>query len=467
MILTGSYTQFMPSLEENLDIFATHERSILTVSQFTGNVRQLLEEEFSGLWVSGEISNLAKPSSGHLYWTLKDDRAQVRCAMFRQNNRRLDFAPENGTQVVLRGRVSLYEARGDFQIIVEHMEEAGEGILKRQFEALKRKLNEEGLFDAQIKQPLPRLPQRIGVISSPTGAALRDILSVLKRRFPAIPVLIYPTKVQGETAAKEIAATVNLANQRQDCDVLILARGGGSLEDLWAFNEEVLARAIHGGSIPLIAGVGHEVDVTIADFVADVRAPTPTAAAELVVPDQQEWLSRIQELRRRLDRAAGQNLDQLGQRVGQLKHRLERCHPGRRLSELAQRLDQAELSLTRSLSHVLTRAQERLRLLQRALAGQHPGQRLQTMGLRIAELERRLGRAMATHLEKYQQRLGLAVRGLNTVSPLATLERGYAIVTDGDNLIQTTDQLEVNQAVEVRLTQGSFEADVKRLKRPD
>jgi len=368
---------------------------------------------------------------------------------------------------VLRGRVSLYEARGDFQIIVEHMEEAGEGILKRQFEALKRKLNAEGLFDAQIKQPLPRLPTRIGVISSPTGAALRDILSVLKRRFPTIPVLIYPTKVQGDTAAQEIAATIALANQRQDCDVLILARGGGSLEDLWAFNEEVLARAIYAGTIPLIAGVGHEVDVTIADFVADVRAPTPTAAAELVVPDQQEWLARINELGRRLDRVAGQNLDQIGQHLGQLQHRLARCHPGRRLSELTQRLDQAELSLGRSLSHVLSRAQERLRLLQRALAGQHPGQRLAAMGLRITELERRLGRGVATHLEKYQQRLGLVVRGLSAVSPLATLERGYAIVTDGDSLIQTTDQLKVNQNVEVRLTQGSFEAEVKRLKRPD
>ncbi len=465
--MTGSYTQLMPSLEENLDIFAANERSILTVSQFTGNVRQLLEQEFSGLWVSGEISNLAKPSSGHLYWTLKDDRSQVRCAMFRQNNRRLDFTPENGTQVIVRGRVSLYEARGDFQIIVEHMEEAGEGILKRQFEALKRKLNDEGLFDAATKRPLPKLPRRIGVISSPTGAALRDILSVLERRFPAIPVLIYPTKVQGDTAAKEIAATVALANERKDCDVLVLARGGGSLEDLWAFNEEVLARAIHSGTIPLIAGVGHEVDVTIADFVADVRAPTPTAAAELVVPDQQEWSSRINELQRRLGRVVGHTLDQLGQRVVQLNHQLQRCHPGRRLAELTQRADQAELSLQRSLSRVLSSAQERLRLLQRALAGQHPGQRLQATGLQVATLERRLDQAMTQHLSQYQQRLRVVARGLNAISPLATLERGYAIVTDGDTLIQSTDQLTVDQKLEIRLNQGSFQAEVKSLKRPN
>ncbi len=457
----------MPSLEENLDIFADSERSILTVSQFTGQVRRRLEDEFSGLWVSGEISNLASPSSGHLYWTLKDERAQVRCAMFRQNNRRLDFAPADGAQVLVKGRVSLYEARGDFQIIVEYMEEAGEGALKRRFEALKRQLNAEGLFDAHLKRPLPRLPRRIGVISSPTGAALRDILSVLQRRFPAIPVLIYPTAVQGAAAATEIAATLRIADQRRDCDVLILARGGGSLEDLWAFNEVEVARALHAMTIPVIAGVGHEVDVTIADFVADVRAPTPTAAAELVVPDQKEWRARVDELRGRLERSLRQVVAQSSQTLAQLEHRLGRCHPGKRVAELSQRLDLAELSLSRNLRQALASSRERLQRLERALAQQHPGRRLDATRSRLTDLQRRLGRAMESQLDKPRQRLRVLTRGLSAVSPLATLERGYAIVTANEALIRSAEQLQQDQAVDIRLARGGFKARVTGLKPPD
>lgn len=457
----------MSSLEENLDIFAASEREILTVSQFTGQVRRRLEAEFSGLWVSGEISNLARPSSGHLYWTLKDDRAQVRCAMFRQNNRHLDFAPEDGSQVLVKGRVSLYEARGDFQIIVDHMEEAGEGELKRRFEALKRKLNAEGLFDTHLKKPLPKLPRRIGVVSSPTGAALRDILSVLRRRFPSIPVLIYPTKVQGISAAPEIVATLRAADQRRDCDVLILARGGGSLEDLWAFNEETVARALHNMTIPVVAGVGHEVDLTIADLVADLRAPTPTAAAELVVPDRQEWLARLTQVQGRLKRSLNQSVSQAAQRLSQLGHRLGRCQPGRRLAELAQRIDLAELSLNRNLRQALANSREQLARLDRALANQHPGQPLRAAGEKVVALEQRLSRAMDAQLQTPRQRLQVLARGLAAISPLATLERGYAIVTRGDQLIHTVEQVELDQAVDIRLAQGGFEARVSRLKRSD
>lgn len=259
-------------------------REVFTVSQLNDEVRALLENQFPLIWVEGEISNLARPASGHLYFSLKDDAAQVRCAMFKMRNRLLDFQPENGQQVLLRTRVSLYPARGEFQLIVEHMEAAGDGALRRQFELLKRRLSEEGLFDPESKLPLPMVPERLGVITSPTGAAIRDILSVLKRRFPGIPVLIYPVPVQGAEAPAAIVKALRTAAARHECDLLIMARGGGSLEDLWAFNDEAVARAMHACPIPIVSGIGHEIDFTIADFVADQRAPTPSAAAELVSP---------------------------------------------------------------------------------------------------------------------------------------------------------------------------------------
>ena len=254
------------------------ERTVYSVSELNQTIRGLLESEFPLIWVEGEISNLAQPSSGHMYFSLKDESAQVRCAMFRGRNQFLRFTPENGQKVVIRARVSLYEARGEFQLIAEHMEDAGAGALQRAFEELKARLAAEGLFDESLKQDIPELPTRIGVITSPTGAAIRDVLSVLQRRFPAIPVLVYPVPVQGDGAAEKIVATLQLASKRKDCDVLLLVRGGGSLEDLWSFNEEIVARAIVASEIPVVCGVGHEVDFTIADFAADVRAPTPSAA---------------------------------------------------------------------------------------------------------------------------------------------------------------------------------------------
>ena len=269
------------------------ERDIFSVSRLVRETRSVLESSFPLLWIEGEISNFSRPASGHMYFSLKDEAAQVRCAMFRGKNIHLRFKPENGMHVLVRVRPTLYETRGDFQLLIEHMEEAGLGALQRAFEELKTRLGKEGLFDTRSKQSIPVLPKQIGVITSPTGAAIRDILSVLKRRFPAIPVLIYPTAVQGENAATEIASMIKLADQRKECDVLVLARGGGSIEDLWAFNEEVVARAIHACETPLIAAIGHEVDFTIADFVADQRAPTPSAAAELITPDQHDFRQRL------------------------------------------------------------------------------------------------------------------------------------------------------------------------------
>ncbi|NNG14391.1 MAG: exodeoxyribonuclease VII large subunit, partial [Gammaproteobacteria bacterium] len=283
-----------------VDFEDTPQRQVFSVSELSGAARELLEDNFPLIWVEGEISNLAQPASGHIYFSLKDPSAQLRCAMFRMKRRLLDFDPENGQQVLVRAKVSLYEARGDFQLIIEHMEEAGDGALRREYEAMKRRLRNEGLFEAAHKQAIPELPKQIGVLTSPTGAAIRDILSVLKRRFPSIPILIYPVPVQGQGATKKIAQAIELANIRRECDVLLLSRGGGSLEDLWAFNEELLAHAIFKSEIPIVSAVGHEVDFTIADFVADVRAATPSAAAELLSPDRQEWLARLNSLQRRL-----------------------------------------------------------------------------------------------------------------------------------------------------------------------
>ena len=275
-------------------------RDVYTVARLNREVRGLLEAGLPSIWIEGELSNFSRPASGHWYFTLKDEAAQVRCVMFRQRNQAIRVAPQDGMQVLLRARVGLYEPRGDFQLIVDHLEEAGEGVLRRRFEALKLALAAEGLFDAARKRELPRLPRCIGVVTSPSGAALRDVLQVLQRRFPAIPVLIYPVPVQGASAAREIAETLALADRRAEVDVLLLVRGGGSLEDLWAFNDESLARAIDHLTLPLISGIGHEVDFTIADFIADVRAPTPSAAAELAVPDSMALLAELAATTRRL-----------------------------------------------------------------------------------------------------------------------------------------------------------------------
>jgi exodeoxyribonuclease VII large subunit len=327
----------------------SERRNILTVTQLNRETSRLLGEHFLSIFVEGEVSNLSMPSSGHLYFSLKDANAQVRCAMFRTQQRRQAFKPENGKQVVVKAQVSLYEPRGDFQLIVEHIEEAGDGALRRAFEALVLKLSEEGLFDTSTKKSLPALPKTIGVITSPTGAAIRDILTVLRRRFSAVPVIIYPVAVQGDNAKYEIARAIALANEQKQCDVIILGRGGGSLEDLWAFNEEIVARAIYASTIPVISAVGHETDVTIADFVADLRAATPSAAAEHATPDQQEWLSRFIHLEVRLQQQLRRRLSQKQQTLDWLSKRLQQQHPGQKLARNAQRMDELESRLNQAM----------------------------------------------------------------------------------------------------------------------
>ncbi|MDH3563111.1 MAG: exodeoxyribonuclease VII large subunit, partial [Gammaproteobacteria bacterium] len=304
-------------------------RDIYTVSRLNREAKLLLEGGFPPLWIEGEISNLSRPASGHVYFSLKDAQAQVRCAFFRQHQRLLRLTLKDGLHILARARVSLYEGRGDYQIIIEYLEEAGEGALRLAFDVLKQRLSQEGLFDIAHKKSLPRLPRRLGIITSPSGAVLHDMLTTLRRRFPAIPVLVYPVPVQGAGAAEKIATAIKLAGDQRDCDALILARGGGSLEDLWVFNEEAVARAIHACPIPIVSGIGHETDFTIADMTADARAPTPTAAAEMLSPDQQEWLAQFERLETRLFtsmhgllRGRNQHVDWLVARLVHPRHRI-------------------------------------------------------------------------------------------------------------------------------------------------
>jgi exodeoxyribonuclease VII large subunit len=452
MMPTGSFTEL-----------PTPERDVYTVSRLNREARLLLESSFPMLWIEGEISNLARPASGHLYFSLKDAQAQVRCALFRQYARGLGVPLRDGLHVLLRGRVSLYEGRGEYQIIVEHVEDAREGALRRAFEALKLRLAAEGLFDTAHKQPLPRLPRRLGIITSPSGAVIHDVLTTLRRRFPAIPVLLYPVPVQGEGAAEKIAAAIRLAGARADCDALILARGGGSLEDLWAFNDEIVARAIYDCPIPLVCGVGHEIDFTIADFVADARAPTPTAAAELLSPNQGEWAQQFRSLALRLAKLARDRLRMHAQHVDWLSARL--VHPRQRLELHTHRL----AALLQRLHHVhLTRlraVQTKLGVLHLRLQQCSPHARLNALRPHVQHLGDRLQRAARAQLAGSAERVRALSQALNTLSPLATLARGYAIVQTTDGAV-VRDALAVREGerVTARLAHGELDCRVEAVR---
>ena len=440
---------------------ATPQREIFTISQLNAQARMLLERGLGSVWLEGEISNLARPASGHWYFSLKDESAQVRCAMFRSRSMLVRFPVKDGAKVVARGRVSLYEARGEFQVVVEHLEEAGEGALRRRFEELKKKLLAEGLFAAEKKQPLPTLPRRIGVITSPTGAALRDILHILQRRFPAVPVLIYPVAVQGEAAPREVVQALQVADARRDCDVLILARGGGSLEDLMAFNDESVARAIYACGIPVISGVGHETDVTIADFVADERAPTPSGAAERAVPDSAQYLRALSALERGLAQSIRRKLLSLRQSLAHSERALGHLSPRARLLQHAQRLDELEQRLQRAVSARLERARVRLANAAVLLGRSSPVRRLVPLKQRLEAAQRRVPVAMQRRLQAARERFERSLRTLNAVSPLATLDRGYAIVTDdGSHVVTDASSLVPGSSIEARLSRGSVRATV-------
>lgn len=438
------------------------DRDVYSVSRLNREVRLLLEHGMPVVWIEAELSNFSRPGSGHWYFTLKDRDAQVRCAMFRQRNALVRFTPAEGKLVLARARVGLYEPRGDFQLLVEHLEEAGVGALRREFERLKEKLAAEGLFDPAVKRPLPGVPRRIGVITSPTGAAIRDILNILGRRFPAAEVLIYPTAVQGAAAVPGLLEAIGLASMRREVDVLIVARGGGSLEDLWAFNDERVARALRACPIPVVTGIGHEVDFTIADFVADLRAPTPSGAAELVVPDGAAWRVALGRLDGRFRQAIRREFRLQAERLGALEHRLGLADPARRVLLGAQRLDELSERLRRAIEAVLAARESQHGRLASRLAPSSPLLRLQTLRLREASLALRLRGAMARRTEQLGRRLAVATRGLHTVSPLATLGRGYAIVTrpaDGQ-LLRDATSARPGESIEARLGSGRLRATV-------
>ncbi|SUP92283.1 exodeoxyribonuclease VII large subunit [Vibrio owensii] len=436
-------------------------QNIFTVSRLNAEVRLLLENEMGIVWLVGEISNFSAPVSGHWYLTLKDSRAQVKCAMFRGNNRRVTFKPANGNQVLVKARLSLYEPRGDYQLIIESMQPEGDGRLQQEFEALKMKLAAEGLFAQTNKQPLPEHPKRVGVITSKTGAALYDILDVLKRRDPSLPVVVYPTMVQGEEAAIQIAQAIGRANSRDECDVLIVGRGGGSLEDLWCFNNEILARTIAASQIPIISAVGHEVDVTIADFVADMRAPTPSAAAELVSRDNSHKDQALVTRQHKLASAMRYYLAQQKQQSAQLIHRLERQHPSYQLQRQTQQLDELEMRLQRAMQRFITTRQQAVERKHHRLQLNSPVKRLAEQKSKLDRVEQKLLDAMDRKLLTMRHQLAIAAEKLDTVSPLATLKRGYSITqTEQGQVVTQANDVKTGDVLVTRLSDGELRSTV-------
>ncbi|WP_339026282.1 exodeoxyribonuclease VII large subunit [Leclercia pneumoniae] len=443
-------------------MLSSQSPSIFTVSRLNQTVRLLLEQEMGQVWISGEISNFTQPSSGHWYFTLKDDTAQVRCAMFRNSNRRVTFRPQHGQQVLVRANITLYEPRGDYQIIVESMQPAGEGLLQQKYEQLKAKLSAEGLFDQQYKQPLPAPAHCVGVVTSKTGAALHDILHVLKRRDPSLPVIIYPTAVQGDDAPGQIVHAIELANARRECDVLIVGRGGGSLEDLWSFNDERVARAIFASAIPVVSAVGHETDVTIADFVADLRAPTPSAAAEVVSRNQLELLRQLQNGQQRLEMAMDYFLAERTRRFTQLQHRLHQQHPQLRLARQQTVLERLRQRMNVALEGQLKRATLRQQRVAQRLNQQNPQPKIYRAQTRIQQLEYRLAENLRARLSSTRERFGNAVTHLEAVSPLSTLARGYSVTTATDGkVLKQTQQVKAGDVLTTRLSDGWVESEVK------
>ncbi|HGJ5872453.1 MAG TPA: exodeoxyribonuclease VII large subunit [Arsenophonus apicola] len=440
----------------------TSENSVIySVSQLNQSVRQLLELQIGRIWLNAEISNFSQPASGHWYFTLKDEKAQLRAAMFRGQNIRVNFRPQNGQQVLVRATVTMYEPRGEYQLIIDNIQPAGDGLLQRQFEILKQKLSAEGLFAQYYKQALPMPAKRLGVITSATGAALHDILNILKRRDPSLPVIIYPTAVQGEDAPCQIVRAIKLANHRQECDVLIVGRGGGSLEDLWAFNDEKVARAIFASQLPIIAAVGHETDVTIADFVADLRAPTPSAAAELVSRNQQELLRQLLEQKQRLEMAMDYFLARKLRVFNQLQHKLQQQHPELRITRQQNYLIQLQQKLVSATQQYLQQFNRQQYSLEQRLILCDPRPQLQNCRQRYIQHEFQLKQLINQTLSQYREKFAISCSRLQAVSPLATLARGYSISELPDGRILTnTQQADIGGKIKTRLKDGWLESKI-------
>jgi len=441
----------------------TSPDEILTPSQLNTLARSVLEDTFTLVFVEGELSNLARPASGHLYFTLKDARAQVRCAMFRPKSQRLRFQPQDGLNVLARGRLTLYEARGDCQLVIDSLEEAGEGALRRAFDQIKARLLAEGVFAPERKRPLPPWPRRIGVLTSPTGAAVRDVLSVLARRFALLEVDILPVPVQGEGAAGQILHMLQRAIAMQRHDVLLLARGGGSLEDLWAFNDEALARALAASPVPVISAIGHETDFSLTDFAADVRAPTPSAAAELVAPERTELLRRLDALQRRLKTLDGHHREQRGQALDRLYLRLHALRPGARLAMFSQRQQQLARRLNAAMHTCLHRHQAGLRHLGTLFNAARPRHRLAALRERLQPLHARTQTAVVGALQRQSAHLRELARSLDAVSPFATIARGYALLEQRDGrAVRSIHQVTPGERICARLADGRLQVVVEK-----
>jgi len=442
-------------------MFSKPSQTVYTVSRLNREIRTVLEQGFASLILTGEISNFITPASGHWYFSLKDEKAQIKAAMWRGNNRSQSYRPENGTQVTVRARVSLYEPRGDYQLIVEHMEPAGEGQLKQEFDALKMRLAAEGLFSSAYKKPLPQNINRVGVITSATGAAIKDILTVLKRRAPQLEVIIYPAMVQGKEAHVHLINQIQLANARNEVDVLIVGRGGGSLEDLWCFNHEQLARAIYQSELPIVSAVGHEIDTTISDYVADVRAATPSAAAELVSPNTQELHGKVIELINRLNNAFKHDMADKRALATQLQHRLNLCHPRNQLNQKAQRLDELTIALQQGMRNRLYQQERTLNNLTPRLMRQSPDKKLSQASHQLMQIQTRLEQAMQHKLQHAQNSLALQASRLDSVSPLNVLARGYSITkTQQGKVIKSVDHIKTGDVLITELADGAIKSTV-------
>lgn len=442
-------------------MFSKPSQTVYTVSRLNREIRTILEQGFASLVLTGEISNFITPASGHWYFSLKDDKAQIKAAMWRGNNRNQSYRPVNGAQVTVKARVSLYEPRGDYQLIVEHMEPAGEGQLKQEFDALKMRLAAEGLFSSAYKKPLPQNINRIGVITSATGAAIKDILTVLKRRAPQLEVIIYPAMVQGKEAHLHLINQIELANARDEVDVLILGRGGGSLEDLWCFNHEQLARAIFESELPIVSAVGHEIDTTISDYVADVRAATPSAAAELVSPNTQELHNKVTQLVNRLSNAFKHGIADKRALATQLQHRLNLCHPRNQLSQKSQRLDELSIALQQAMRNRLYQQERTLNNLTPRLMRQSPDKKLASASHQLSQLQARLNQAIQHQLQQANNSLALQASRLDSVSPLNVLARGYSITkTQQGKVVKSVGQIKTGDVLVTELVDGSIESQI-------
>jgi len=437
---------------------------ILQVSELTKKVRFILESELNTVWLCGEVSNFIAASSGHWYLSLKDSKSQVKCAMFKGNNRKVRLSsglPKNGQQVLVRAKVSLYEPRGDFQLIIEQLDDAGEGLLRQEFEQLKSKLLAEGLFNSLYKKEIPKHINTVGIVTSPTGAAVKDILTVLKRRNPLLNVIIYPALVQGTQAKLEIEQAINTANHRKECDVLIVGRGGGSLEDLWSFNEENVVRAIYRSEIPVISAVGHEIDTTLSDYAADLRAATPSAAAELVSSNIEEKLQKFLSLNQRLRQVKQRNLIHNKTRLNHIKHRLSLLHPAQKLTVQQQRFDELSFRLNNNLKQLKSRLALQKEQFDQRLLLQSPLKRIHDKQQQISQLKARLINAIHSTNKSKQNQFKYTIEQLNLVSPLATIARGYSVTKDNkDKVITSISQTQVGNDISIQLVDGFISARV-------